>query len=215
MIPTIVKAWINSVDFKVISKVEKEKNILNRSTWEIRRSMEKISCVLTLNHTHLSQPYIKSIDFLRDEGENKQNMLIFVSGCSTPLNLSTSETSLLNKGLGYCPTPRSINVFELNQDLESFCRRMRLKEFFFDKQQDTDGAYSTNPFKPKSSWNPPKRNHHLEIFLDKVCSDIKQIELKRHVDNLSANERHALRALRRVQWSRCGHNMKSLFPKGS
>ena len=85
MIPTIVKASINSVDFKVISKVEKEKNILNRSTWEIRRSMEKISCFLTLNHTHLSQPYIKSIDFLRDEGENKQNMLIFVSGCSTPL----------------------------------------------------------------------------------------------------------------------------------
>ena len=86
MILTIVKAWINSVDFKVISKVEKEKNILNRSTWEIRRSMEKISCFLTLNHTHLSQPYIKSIDFLRDEGENKQNMLIFVSGCSTPLS---------------------------------------------------------------------------------------------------------------------------------
>ena len=85
MIPTIVKAWINSVDFKVFSKVEKEKNILNRSTWEIRRSMEKISCFLTLNHTHLSQPYIKSIDFFRDEGENKQNMLIFVSGCSTPL----------------------------------------------------------------------------------------------------------------------------------
>ena len=49
--------------------------------------MEKISCFLTLNHTRLSQPYIKSIDFLRDEGENKQNMLIFVSGCSTPLNL--------------------------------------------------------------------------------------------------------------------------------
>ena len=88
MIPTIVKAWINSVDFKVISKVEKEKNILNRSTWEIRRSMEKISCFLTLNHTHLSQPYIKSIDFLRDEGENKQNMLIFVSGCSTPLRIN-------------------------------------------------------------------------------------------------------------------------------
>ena len=40
---------------------------------------------MTLNHTHLSQPYIKSINFPRDEGENKQNMLIFVLGCSTPL----------------------------------------------------------------------------------------------------------------------------------
>ena len=112
------------------------------------------------------------------------------------LNLSASETRLLNKGLGYCPTPRSINTLELNQDLESFCRRMRLKEFFFDKQQDTYAAYPINPFKPKSTWNPPKRNHHLEIFLEKVCSNIKQIDLNRHVDNLSANERHALRDLR-------------------
>ena len=43
---------------------------------------------------------------------------------------------------------------------------------------------------------PPKTQSSVWIFLDKVCSDIKQIELKRHVDNLSANERHALRALR-------------------
>ena len=36
------------------------------------------------SHTSI-QPYIKSIDFLHDEGENKQNMPIFVLGCSTPL----------------------------------------------------------------------------------------------------------------------------------
>ena len=40
---------------------------------------------------------------------------------------------------------------------------MRLKKFFFDKQQDTDAAYPMNPFKPKSTWNPPKRNHHLDL----------------------------------------------------
>ena len=37
---------------------------------------------------HLSQSYIKSINFPRDGGENKQNMLIFVLGCSTPLNIA-------------------------------------------------------------------------------------------------------------------------------
>ena len=35
---------------------------------------------------HLLQPCIKSINFPRDEEENEQNMLIFVLGCSTPLN---------------------------------------------------------------------------------------------------------------------------------
>ena len=36
------------------------------------------------SHT-LSQPYIKSINFPRNEGENKQNILILVLGCNTPL----------------------------------------------------------------------------------------------------------------------------------
>ena len=44
--------------------------------------------------SHTSQPYIKSIDFLRDEGENKQTMLIFVSGCSTPL-ISSVHVSIM------------------------------------------------------------------------------------------------------------------------
>ena len=64
--------------------------------------MEKISCFLTLNHTHLSQPYIKSIDFFRDEGENKQNMLIFVSGCSTPLKanlMHLTRVSMCYRGM--------------------------------------------------------------------------------------------------------------------
>ena len=63
--------------------MERDKLNLNRSTWEIRRSSEKISRFLNLNHKYLSQPYIKSIILLRDEGENKQNMLIFVKGCSS------------------------------------------------------------------------------------------------------------------------------------
>ena len=53
--------------------------------------METISCFLTLNHTHLLRPYIKSINFPRDEGENKQNMLIFVLGCSSPLKKKNTK----------------------------------------------------------------------------------------------------------------------------
>ena len=76
-----------------------EKRHLNRSTWEIRRSMEKISCFLTLNHTYLSQPYIISINFLRDEGENNQNILIFVLGCSTPPGGGGHSTFFSGRGV--------------------------------------------------------------------------------------------------------------------
>ena len=45
------------------------------------------------SHTSITTIH-KSIDFLRDEGENKQNMLIFVLGCSTPLKKIKREEKL-------------------------------------------------------------------------------------------------------------------------
>lgn len=110
-------------------------------------------------------------------------------------DLSSAENGLLNKGLGYCPTPRSIDSLQLNQDLQAFNRRMRLKEFFFDKESSKDPP-EYYPFTPPSSWNPPKRNPILELFLEKVNTDIKNIKFNRHVDNLTHDERLALRSLR-------------------
>jgi len=117
----------------------------------------------------------------------------------SPIDLTQPEISLLSKGLGFCPTPRSIDDLQLNQDLEQFCRRMRLKDFFFDKDDKADDTTAYNPFKPKSTWNPPKRNYKLEQFLDSVCKDIKSIKFNNRVDNLSSEERQALRSLRNNQ----------------
>ena len=108
------------------------------------------------------------------------------------ITLSHTENVLLAKGVGFCPTPRNIDSLQLNQDMLNFSRRMRLKEYFFGKQQQED----YNPFKPKSSWNPPKRNQTLELFLHRVCSDIQNITFNRHNDNLTREERQALRSLR-------------------
>ena len=70
MIPTIAKRWINSVDVKDFFRVKREKVTLNRSTWEICRSSEKNIMLFDFESLHLLQPYIKSINFPRDEGEN-------------------------------------------------------------------------------------------------------------------------------------------------
>ena len=85
MIPTIAKRWINSVDFNVVFKVEKGKNW----TWTVphERFVDPVKTIMLFDFEslHLPQPYIKSINFPRDEGENKKNMLSFVLECSTPL----------------------------------------------------------------------------------------------------------------------------------
>ena len=70
---------------KYFFRVKREKLNLNRSTWKIRRSSEKSIMLFDFESLHLLQPYIKGIDFPRDEGENWQNMLIFMLACSTPL----------------------------------------------------------------------------------------------------------------------------------
>ena len=52
--------------------------------------------------------------------------VINISNCS----LSTDETSVLSRGLTFCPTPRHINWPEVSADIYDFSRRMRLTEYF-------------------------------------------------------------------------------------
>ena len=55
---------------KYFCTVKREKLNLNRSTWKIRRSSEKNIMLFDFESLHLLQPYIKSINFPHDEGEN-------------------------------------------------------------------------------------------------------------------------------------------------
>ena len=70
MIPTIAKRWINLVDVKVFLGW-KGKNW----TWTVPHErfvdpVEKNIMLFDFESLHLLQPYIKSINFPRDEGEN-------------------------------------------------------------------------------------------------------------------------------------------------
>lgn len=46
------------------------------------------------------------------------------------VELSESETSLLSKGLGFCPHPKSYDRGKLVEDTNAFSRRLRLKSHF-------------------------------------------------------------------------------------
>ena len=60
--------------------------------------------------------------------------------------LTASEISLLSKGLKFVPTPTSVNKARLKEELEIFGRRLRLKWFF--RNDNNNGPI--NPFKKKS-----------------------------------------------------------------
>ena len=68
----------------------------------------------------------------KTKAENRKSNVI-VNLSSKPLN--SSESSLLSKGLHFCPNPPKINVRELDEDLDQYARRLRIKEYFHSKKE--------------------------------------------------------------------------------
>ena len=84
--------------------------------------------------------------------------------------LSETEIKVLEKGLGFSPTPSFINEADLQRDFDDFARKMRCKWYFRNESQYIPSQVST--CKLKSTWNPPKGSPALELFLNKVKEDI-------------------------------------------
>ncbi len=115
-------------------------------------------------------------------------------------DLSSSELSLLSKGLKFVPKPPRINRFQLKQDLESFGRRIRLREFFYDPgSSEAENDYrDSRRFVEKSKWSPPKnRIPEIETYLKAVERDAWGLSRSiRRKDNLTHIQRQALTQLR-------------------
>ena len=113
--------------------------------------------------------------------------------------LSEAENNLLSKGLSFCPTPPKIDTFRVKEDLNTFFRRLRLKEFFHD-EDNTEEREPINPFKKKSNWNPPKnRESALETYIQakqRTANNHLEVSQRHRLrDNLTRDERIALKTL--------------------
>lgn len=114
------------------------------------------------------------------------------------INLSTvkfsdAERSILSRGLKFCPTPKNQNKEELNNDIDDFCRKLRLKEYFHEKPME-----NISLVKCKSSWEPPSG---LNQTLDKTINYLKlakniATDAKCKKSNLKYDERRAIASLK-------------------
>jgi len=75
------------------------------------------------------------------------------------LPLSDSEKSVLSKGLNFVPISKTLDEFSVKQDVEKFLRRVQLKAFFHDKEDDSNTSdkdvFETLQIR-KSKWTPPE-----------------------------------------------------------
>ena len=114
--------------------------------------------------------------------------------------LSDTEIKVLSNNLQFCPTPEGYNPVELSLDLFKFGRRLRLKEFHFDpdKINDYDPTDIRNHPKikqPNHSTPPPGRDTFLDSFISKVTSEIMSKTKKPTKQNLTNEEKTALKDL--------------------
>jgi hypothetical protein len=115
--------------------------------------------------------------------------------------LTENETSLLSRGLNFCPVPIPINETKLSAELDNFARSLRFKEHFGSKvveggdevSSDSDSEDACdNRFVKKSEWVPkPSTNVTLESFIENVKSDILRTAKVNTdtFDNLTPGER--------------------------
>ena len=73
--------------------------------------------------------------------------------------LSDAEKSVLSKGLNFVPIFKKLDEFSVKQDVEKFLRRVQLKAFFHDKEDDSNTSdkdiFETFQTR-KSKWTPQR-----------------------------------------------------------
>ena len=112
--------------------------------------------------------------------------------------LSSSELSLLTRGLSFAPS-RKQTVAQLTADLKEWERLMRLREYWYDNRNAAHpaaGAPDDDSKYKQSRWVPPRgREPWLDMYLDEVTASVLRETKTRGTGNLSKDEEAALLSL--------------------
>ena len=107
-------------------------------------------------------------------------------------DLMENKIRLLKRGLKFTPTPPR-NTTELKADIHEFSQKLRLAEYFNDKEQNIDNSLAKN----KSNFVPPRsEDDHLALFLNDLSKLEQQSQKKTRKCNISTAEQKALQDLK-------------------
>ena len=108
--------------------------------------------------------------------------------------LTATEIKVLERGLGFVPTPNLINEADLRRDFEDFSRKMRCRWHF--RNEPSDDFSNVPAFRPKSQWKPPTGHPCVELFLSRLEKELFSfLPGKPQSYNLTKEEWKAMRNL--------------------
>ena len=99
------------------------------------------------------------------------------------------------KGFKFVPTRRKVDIGKLVADIKTWERRMRLREYFFDNEnEEQDQEYSKQ--RKSSDWTPNSgRDLWLDLYVETVRDDIIKGLHRNFKMNITENEEKALKEL--------------------
>ena len=135
---------------------------------------------------------------------NKLNDIQYVNGIVnlSKYILTKSETNVLSKGLGFCPTPGAPDIGNIIQDLDVFKRKTRLNLFFQGSNEDPEdkNTQSGVPFehkslKLKSTFNPVGP-FQLETMFYSIEQDLHRLKYRQPKEKLNQRGISIIKSLR-------------------
>jgi hypothetical protein len=127
--------------------------------------------------------------------DNHDTELLVINTCERR-QLTKAETSVLQKGLNFCPRQSKVDYLQLRTDLQTMERNLRLRAHFDTSLSATDSMLESIP--GCSNYMPPKLKE-IDDYVSAVTNDIDEAleaACNRKPDNLSREERDALNGLR-------------------
>ena len=123
----------------------------------IRTKIQEVNSKL-FNHLHQIKAH-KLEQLTGPSNTRDSSSLSTVVTIPENLPLSDAEKSVLSKGLNFVPISKKLDEFSVKQDVEKFLRRVQLKAFFHDKEDDSNTSdkdiFETLQTR-KSKWTPPE-----------------------------------------------------------
>ena len=172
---------------KETKKIAKKPN----NKWEMKSSMRPSE---TYSQSDRPEPsVIESSCKVRDKDTVVTNLSSY--------KLTAAQEDLLSKGLKFIPDRTKIDKIKLLADLKEWERRMRLREYFYDREKAEDEEGEEDPqerftVKKKSTFTPAKgRNLWLDMYIELVKTDIVNNLKKAKKLNLTAEEHDAFLSL--------------------
>ncbi|KAK3098881.1 hypothetical protein FSP39_023944 [Pinctada imbricata] len=108
-------------------------------------------------------------------------------------NLTETEIQLLEHGLKFTPTPMSDKV-DLVKDMEEFCRKLRLREFFQSQNHEEESLV-----KNKKGFKPPlNRDKHLGEYIHCLRQSANNNIVDNHIkSNINNSQQKAIKDLQK------------------